>query len=332
MTRADRPSTRKLGIVVFFIFFLLLAQLLPSCGRKGEPTLKAFEKPQPVQALYALHREDAIILSWSYPSSQREKVKAFYVEKAESDEKEKTTNAQGFRRVASLGVDASTFVDRDFRTGRQYQYKVRAMSLRDVLSDDSPVLKVTPQDVPLPPTGLSYAITADALEIRWNAMATVKYDIYKSYERGNYAAPPLNRTPLEEPRYKDRIELLKPVYYAVRGLRATEIRDEGPLSENLEVDPGLFRPSAPKDLGYVVVDESVYLIWNNNPEGWIQGYRIYRKRASEHEFHAVGKAPVPAFKDEEGLGEPTSYYVTAMGPKAESSPSAFVEVHPLEEQ
>ncbi|MEK7864849.1 MAG: hypothetical protein AAB175_03425, partial [Nitrospirota bacterium] len=70
-------------IIVYRASFLLFAAclILVSCGKKGPPTLKAYEKPSAPAAVKAIHREDRIILSWSY-TSKKENLKEFYILRA----------------------------------------------------------------------------------------------------------------------------------------------------------------------------------------------------------------------------------------------------------
>lgn len=316
-----------------FLIIVAVASIsfITSCGKKGDPTLKTFEKPMPVKEIRAVHREDELIISWSYPAAEREKIKGFYIEKAIGNGQE----AKGYKNIAFLKNDISQFVDKDFVIKKEYLYKIRVYSLRDVISDNSPIIKAMPKELPKPPAKLSYRVTNDSLEITWQAIGNgqeaigLRYNIYRSYEKGKYAASPLNNILLKEPFFKDRIEKEKPVYYTVRALLDTELKDEGYQSEELEVNPESFVPSKPSNLKYVPSEKRVYLMWDENPEIWVKGYRIYRKKAAETEFRLIGESITPAFTDNEPLSSKTFYYITALGPKRESVLSDIAEVHPL---
>ena len=316
-----------------FLIIVAVASIsfITSCGKKGDPTLKTFEKPMPVKEIRAVHREDELIISWSYPAAEREKIKGFYIEKAIGDGQE----AKGYKNIAFLKNDISQFVDKDFVIKKEYLYKIRVYSLRDVISDNSPIIKAMPKELPKPPAKLSYRVTNDSLEIAWQAIGNgqeaigIRYNIYKSYEKGKYPASPLNNIPLTELFFKDRIETGRPVFYAIRSLLGTDIKDEGYPSEELEVNPESFVPSKPSNLKYVPSEKRVYLMWDENPEIWVKGYRIYRKKAAETEFRLIGESITPAFTDNEPLSSKTFYYITALGPKRESVLSDIAEVHPL---
>ncbi|MBZ0157239.1 MAG: hypothetical protein K8I29_13640 [Alphaproteobacteria bacterium] len=323
---------RRRAVMSFLLALLgTLLFLLPltACGKKGDPTLRTFEKPAPVREVSAVHRENELILSWSYPADARNAVKGFYVEKAEEGA---AGGAGEFRNVIFLKSDVSRYVDRDFVPGRRYWYRVRVYSLRNVLSDDSPVLEARPEPLPPPPSKLSIRVLNDSLEIRWaEVFPGARYNVYRRYAGGNYAPAPVNAAPLETPLFIDGIDKERSVFYTVRTLRATALRDEGFPSEEREVSPASFVPTPPSGLKYVPTPQRVFLLWNGNPETWIYGYRIYRKRGQEKDFSAFGDSLAPAFTDDDPLTEKTLYYVTARGPVRESAPSEVVEVPPLKD-
>ncbi len=317
---------KQLRIPALLLAVLSCALIGTACGRKGDPTLTTFEKPSPVRNLKAIHREDEIILSWSYPESERETIKGFYVEKAETD------GTAEFKNIGFLNSDASQFVDKDFKTGKKYLYKMRVYSLRNVISNESRVVRVNPSVLPDPPAGLSYSVTSDSVDIRWDRVDTALYNIYRSYEKGKYPALPLNKTPLKETFFTDKLEPGKITYYTVRSLLDTEIKDEGYPSAELEVNPETFVISPPSNLKYAVSPEKVYLMWDENPETWVKGYKVYRKRASEKAFRNIGESGTPAFTDNEPLTSKTFYYVTAVGPRQESAPSEIIGINPVIER
>ncbi|NTU42020.1 MAG: hypothetical protein HGA78_03005 [Nitrospirales bacterium] len=312
----------RLRLLPFILVFLFLSCL--SCGKKGDPTLKSFEKPQAVKDLRAVHREGEIILTWSYPEAERAKLKGFLLEKSEGGV---------FLRTASLKNDAFEYRDREFKERAAYSFRIRALSLRDVMSDDSNILQVLPSPLPSPPSGLSYRLTKDSLEISWKGEGFgVLYDLFKTREKGIYPLSTVNKAPLSEPSFIDRIDTSAPVYYSVRAFVQTGIRDEGYPSEDLVVDPASFIPSRPTGLRFIPSDHGVYLTWDESDETWVKGYRIYRKRGGEPGFSAIGESTVPAFHDREPMAERSFYAVAAMGPVKESLQSDYVEIVKREEQ
>ncbi|MDI6729600.1 MAG: hypothetical protein QMD44_11860 [Thermodesulfovibrionales bacterium] len=292
--------------LLLLLLLICSALFIGSCGRKGDPTLKTFEKPMPVKEIRAVHREDELIISWSYPASERAKIKGFYIEKADIKNQESGVRSPEFKNITFLKNDVSQFVDKNFKTKQEYFYR---------------------------PTGLKYSVTKDSVVIKWDWVCDeFKYNIYKSYEKGRYPASPLNNIPITATSFSDKVEKDKPAYYTVRALLDTNIKDEGYPSEELEVNPETFIPSQPHNLKYVPSEKKVYLMWDENPEVWVKGYRIYRKKGMEAEFKLIGESTLPAFTDNEPLSSKRSYYITAVGSGKEGIPSETVEVHPLPER
>lgn len=311
---------------------LLALLVLAACGKKGEPTFITFVKPPPVNNISVVHRENSLLLSWSYSVSQdtQELIKGFYIEKAVAGVDNKPAE---FRKIAFLPGSVNHYAETDFVAGRPYYYKILVYSVRNIISDPSPVVKVVPAELPPPPQGLSFKIKNDAVEIRWNKLpGKVKYNIYRSNKKNVFPESPLNKAALSEPLFMDKVETGSPLYYKVTSLLDTDIKDEGFPSEVLEVDPGTFVPSKPSGLRYVYAGKGVVLMWNENPESWVKQYRVYRKRAMESSFSIIGEAVTPTFKDNDPVTSKTLYYITALGPSMESAVPEPMEVSPLVER
>jgi hypothetical protein len=303
-----------------------------SCGKKGNPTLKSYEKPRPVASLSAIHREDEIRIGWTYPQSEQQKIKGFIIEKALAGREAFKKETVNFQRLALVDKDEMQFIDSDFKVGESYLYKVRTVSLKQVLSDGS-LTRITPQELPPRPEHFTFRAFPDAIELSWSKTAEgVVCNIYKTAEKGNYGAVPVNKQPLSNNVFTDTLHMDKPVYYVVRALRLTDWKDEGYASDELEVAADAFIPSAPAGLQYAISDSGVFLTWNANPEQWVKGYRIYRKKALEDVFTVAGESHTPVFRDSEGLTHKVSYYVTARGPQREGGPSGVIDVSPHSER
>ncbi len=294
------------------LFFLALL-LLTSCGRKGPPTLKAYEKPEKPSGLTVVHREKRIILSWSYPGKLRPTIKGFQVLRSEGE---------GFERKAFVDSEQGSFSDEDFSVNVSYRYRVVVESLKGVLSDGSESGPIVPNPLSPPPDDMRFAVGSDAIEISWKGSGEgVCYNIYKSVEEGKYGDVPLNAEPVCAAVFKDSLLLPEqPVYYTVRALHNTPLKDEGFPSGELTVKPSDFVPSPPSELATVRTDDRTYLVWKESPESWVKRYRVYRKREGAEGFTLIGEVNVPAFTDREKSETKTWYMVKALGPSAESQP------------
>ena len=162
-------------IISLSAVLLVIPLLLLSCGKKGPPSLKAFEKPQAPAALSLAHREDMLILSWAYPDNLRQGIKGFHILRSENG---------SFERVAFIGSDGSSYADGDFRLNVAYKYKIIAASRKDVLSDASPVIAVTAVALPAPPVNIKAAVKQEAVELSWSVSGEgACYNVYKSAKK-----------------------------------------------------------------------------------------------------------------------------------------------------
>lgn len=300
---------------MFIVCCLLLLQ--PACGSKAPPSLKAYEKPGIPATLAAEHREDKIILRWTYPDNLRKDLKGFNILRSEADV---------FERIGFVKNDAGSFNDTAFKLNTAYSYKVIAQSLKEVVGNASNIIKASPLPLPLPPQDVVAHIGPESVELSWKASGGgICYNIYKTTEKGRYGPVPQNKPPVCGGSFKDSIALTGsvyyPVYYVVRALHNTDIWDEGHVSKEVEINPADFIPDVPSDLRVVIGENKVYLIWKENAESWVSGYRVYRKIYGDADFNLLGEVKMPSFTDTEmvkAVDKKVWYGIRALGPYKES--------------
>jgi len=290
----------------------LAALLVFSCGRKGPPTLKSYEKPPAPSQLMAIHEEDELIFSWVYPDSLRSSIKGFYLLKSED---------ASFERYAFITPDKTSFTDRNFGLNITWKYKVIAVNPRDIASRDSNTISVTPKPLPQPPEKIWFTVGSDSLTLHWeSAGKDICYTIFRSPSKDASRGIQINREPVCKLEYEEDILPSAIVYYRIRPVLITEIENEGYASAALEVNPSHFVPSPPSDLRIVKGDDRVYLMWKESPESWVKGYRVYRRIEGEPGVTLVGEVALPSFTDMGKAGKRTWYMIRALGPSAESEP------------
>jgi hypothetical protein len=312
--------------------------LLASCGKKGDPTLKLYEKPDPPSNLRGIHRESEVILLWDFPKNRENTIKGFYLIKSmsphspsflEGDKEGLERDLGDFERIF-IEPDERSHPDKEFIIGSKYMYKVVSQSLKDILSVDSNIIVVEPKELPAPPNRLSFKIEDDSLTLNWDGTGDeIFYNIYKSEKKGVYTLTPLNTEPLKGTSFRDRFDMKKTVYYTIRSLGGGTARDEGPQSEELEINPSELVPSPPEGLRALTMQEGVHLLWKEAAEIWVIGYRIYRETDKKEGFIFVGETSIPAYFDKEKPSTKRSYRVTALGlskegPASEISGVVFV--------
>jgi hypothetical protein len=298
---------------IFHFLVLLPLMLVPlfflsACGKKGEPTLKEFEKPSAPSDLRAIHREKSIILQWNYPKDKEESITEFILFKSSDTE---------FRELVHLEKNKRIYEDTDFFIGGNYSYKIIARNFRGVYSDESNVITVKPLAVPPPPSDLSFSIRGNSLSLTWKSAGNdLLHNVYKTLEKGSYGMSPVNSVPLAENSFSDTFNINKTVYYTVRSLLTPGIRDEGLPSEELVADPSELVPTQIRDLRYYAAPDRVFLYWKEPEESWVTHFRIFR-RTEGQDYQLIGETQLPVFVDAEPAVTKKDYRVTAVGPTKE---------------
>jgi len=291
--------------------------MLVACGKKGDLTLQSYEKPEAPSRLKAIHRESEIIISWEFPKAKEQGIKGFHLLKS---------SAGDFQKVAFLEKDNRSYRDTDFVPGQEYHYKIISESLKGI-TNNSMILILKPQ--PPPPTAgmISFTVDHDMITLTWERSDETSYfNIYKSTQKGVYSLVPLNPQPLKEPTCKDSFDINRTAFYTVRSSTGSIIRDEGPPSQELTVNPLDFIPSSPQNLEAVPTFENVYLIWKEPSETWVIGYRVYRELHKKEGYVLIGFTYTPSFVDKEILTAKRNYRVTALGPSKEGPPVEIRDV------
>lgn len=308
---------KKCGLFAFFFLLSAFCCIFSACGKKGEPTLKSYEKPPPPSSLSAVHRESEILFTWSFPKGRESFIKGFHLLKSSGEE---------FQEIAFLDNNIRSYADTVFSAGDEYRYKMISQNLKGIFSNESNVLVIKPLTTPAPPENLSLKVGHDSLTLSWESAGNgMLYNVYKSEKSGAYPLSPFTKEPLKETFFEDGINIGKTFYYTVRSLPGGEFRHEGASSIEIKVDPNDFLPYPPGNLQAVPTEESVYLIWKESPEEWVTGYKVYRENDSEG-FRLIGETATPSFFDKGKASTPRSYRVTASGPSKESPPAEITGV------
>ncbi|MEW6107653.1 MAG: hypothetical protein AB1632_00575 [Nitrospirota bacterium] len=307
----DCPS-KFLLLSVSFIAITLSLLFIASCGKKGAPTLKSYEKPEPPSFLRAIHRENEIILRWDFPKDKESEISDFIIFKS---------SGTGFSRMSHIERTRRSHVDADFKTGQTYSYKIISRNFRGIYSDDSNIINITPLNFPAPPANITFRIEDGSLVLEWEKSGDgILYNIYKSPEKNAYGLDPANKSPLSENYFRDVFNINKIFYYSIRSLTKNDIRDEGPMSEEIIVNPSEFVPPSPEDLRYFAADDRIFLYWKEPSETWVTGFRIYRKLGNQ-DYKLIGETQIPAFLDTESPTIMRDYRVSSVGPSKEGSPA-----------
>jgi hypothetical protein len=318
MGNTAMPVRNRWNLFLLCLFVFAACFSLFACGKKGDPTLKSYEKPEPPSQLTAIHRESEIILSWNFPKSKESSIKGFHLLKSTGGD---------FEEITFLNNDQRSYTDTRFEINAEYHYKVIAQNLKGVLSKDSNILVIKPGTPPAPPKNLSFTVTYNSLTLTWDSAGEgLLYNVYKSDKPGGYSLTPVSKEPLKELSLKDVFTVSKTVFYTIRSVRGSLIRDEGPASVELIVNPEEFVPPAPEALQAVPTQSNVYLIWKESAATWVRGYRIYRETNTQEGFIVIGETQTPSFLDSGKPDTKRNYRVTALGPAKEGPPAEIRDI------
>lgn len=322
-----RSNNTIMNRVNFLFFFCLVFILCFACGKKGDPTLRSYEKPEPPSRLRAVYRPSEVILTWDFPKNKEAAIKGFYLMRSSLKASPSGAVWGDFEKVALIENSGRSYTDADIQHIDACKYKIISRNLRDITGKDSNTIEVITKKVSAQPSGLSFKITYNTLLLAWQAAEeTAFYNIYKSDAKGVYPLTPMNKQPVKENSYKDSFDPNKTVYYTVRTCSGDEVRYESPASEELQINPSELIPSSPSNLQAVITQESVVLVWNEPDETWIKGYRIYRETDNKKGSVFIGEISAPSFTDNDKPLTKRNYRVTAIGPVKEGPAAEIKDV------
>jgi len=290
---------------------LLIAALtvlaLMGCGRKAPPVwLEPEEFPAP-SGITAHYIDGSVYMNWDYPDGLKPFIKGFVVERYKDGS-----------LVSSPRVSDRSFQD-TAATGDSYRLAAvgKRRGARAVFSPfiSAPLGRLEP------PSALSAEMTPDGLRLKWDAVPGVEaYSVYRDTKGNAHGDKRLGGFVNAASVVDANPEIIEgaAMLYRVRAVwmgsaRGVKISAEGPASGPLEVEAEMLRPRAPTGVGIAASGGKVLVYWDESPEKWARGYRVYRS-VQGGKFKSMGDSLVPAFKDNpEGSGE-FAYRVHAMGP------------------
>ncbi len=300
---------------------MLAFTVLSACGKKAPPR---WVKKKPPAALYGVqvhYRPDRIVVEWK-------PAKGKVAPEEEEHVVYRSVGEGEFQEVAV--VDAPRYIDRDVDPHFSYRYKIVPRG-GDGLEGKAAVTESVGADDSLPaPANVNVEIAPDGVVLTWEPdIAVSGYNVYRSANKNSFPPAPRNKRPVTDGKFEELPEMDKAYYYTVRAAMLStgkELFVEGPRSLVVTVALADFVPMAPGGLDAAVAGEKVVVFWNESPEIWVRGYKVYRAVGEAGEFKEVGSPMSLAFPDHEPPKGVLKYRVTAVGPALESPPSETVEV------
>jgi hypothetical protein len=180
------------------------------------------------------------------------------------------------------------------------------------------------------PSDLKVEILKQGAGLSWGPVSgATGYNIYRSSSPRRFPEAPHNPAPVLVEGFVDEALPEEDTYYVVRAVLNSsggELFVEGFPSAAAAISPEEFVPSAPTGLAATAAEGKVLVYWDESPERWVRGFRIYRSRGEKGRFVRIGESRTPAFPDRKPKRGVLRYRVSAMGPEAEGAPSKAVRV------
>lgn len=317
---------------------VVVAALLASCGRKTDPLTPDSPRPEMVHDLKAVARDVSVFLSWPVPTKNAEgkamspaELFGFRVFRAELEPDRKRAR---FHQVAELAlVDPAPasvrngvvfWSDGPLKYGRVYAYRVVALGIKGDVASPSAEVRTAPLLSLAPPRTIKAVGGEQSVELAWAAVSTrsdgsvfdgfIGYNVYRRNEGGAYAEAPLNKEPLRTASYTDSTAKNdKTYFYTVRAVDSPALpwKESLDAAEATATPRNVTPPELPTGLTVVPGVGRVFLTWNENKEGDIAGYYIYRSTKSGRDRKRLNDKPLArtTYSDETVDSGRSYYYV-----------------------
>ncbi|HUV75973.1 MAG TPA: fibronectin type III domain-containing protein, partial [Dehalococcoidales bacterium] len=215
----------------------------------------------------------------------------------------------------SDNVSTSNYTDTGLTNGTTYYYVVTAVDVGTNESDLSSEVSATPVDVPpAAPTGLGATPGNTTAELGWNDNLEAdldSYNVYRSLTSGSgYSQISDN---VSTSAYTDTGLTNGTTYYYV--VTAVDLgSNESDQSDEASATPVDPPPAAPTGLGATPGNTTVDLNWNDNLEGDLDSYNVYRSLTSDSVYSKISDNVSTSDYTDTGLTNGTTYYyvVTAV--------------------
>jgi predicted small lipoprotein YifL len=330
--------------VLLAALLTLLVAMLASCGRKTELLTPDSPRPEGVKDLSATVRDAVAFLSWSVPTKNVEGkdlppggIVEFGVYRAEIDRERKRPY---YKQVAVINLanpaparvrDGTVFwSDSGLKYGKTFAYRVRAYGTRGSVSTYSTEVRVVPLLSLVPPKRVTAKAGDRVVELSWETVTTladgsahqgfVGYNVYRGTEPGRQEKVQLNREPVQTNVYRDAVVNDRTYYYLIRAVDGPAPSGKESLdSEEVSATAkDMTPPDKPTGLTVVPGIGRVFLTWNENREGDLAGYQVYRATKSGGAYEQLTEKPInrTTYSDTSVKQGMTYYYTVTAVDKA----------------
>jgi hypothetical protein len=329
----------------------LLLLLMAGCGIKTPVIAPDLDLPQAVSGFELFVHGGQLLFTWAAPSEKRRaEVAGYKIFFEDSWAVERSgCRCRKFEELAFLDLAQEEEKWRDNKkvvlrlpvapqwNGKVLNYVVVPVGRKGYAGAESREISIYWTKTPLPPGGIEAEPGDRSVQLEWAPpeQEETGFNIYRRAEGTQYPLHPINQAPVRENRYLDRsVQNQETYFYMIRtvgSLTTPWIESRG--SEEVAVVPeDRSAPAPPSRVEGIAGAGMIRLLWDENQEADLAGYRIYRRGDGRGKAVRVGEVtkPVTVFTDSDiAPGQTYEYYVTAFDNAAgqnESQPSKRVKI------
>lgn len=310
----------------------LLALIGCGCGYIGDPLPPALKIPVPVTDLTAIELGSKIVAQFSMPHRTMEGLELPGDSRPELfigdpgpppfDVRRWATAARIVREMSSRQGRVRYEIPVDPWQGKNVVIGVRVQSAKGRNGGWSNLVTLRVEPPLEPPGDVRAAGTPSGVRITWSGAAP-EFRVYRR-TGDEHALALLAKT--ARPEYIDATAAYgKTYHYAIQAIRGQAESDLSPEAVIAHEDK--FPPAIPSGLTVVAGVGSVELVWNENTDADLAGYRVYRADDGGP-FRVVSGQEAPSYSDKDiRPGTRYQYAVSSVDKsKNESGRSAAVEI------
>jgi fibronectin type 3 domain-containing protein len=239
-----------------------------------------------------------------------------------------TTPGGGYSQLNGSLLSSSDYTDNSVSNGTTYYYVVTAVDTASNESGYSNEDSATPADAtpPAAPTGLAATAGDATVSLDWDDNGESDLDGYNVYRSttpgGGYSQ--LNGALLSSSDYTDNSVSNDTTYYYIVTAVDTSSNESGYSNEASATPTDTTPPAAPTGLAATAGDATVSLDWNDNGEGDLDGYNVYRSTTQGSGYSKLnGSLLSSSDYTDNNVSNGTTYYYVVTAVDTSSNESGY---------
>lgn len=351
----------KRSFQILFSSLFLLILFLAGCGKKGPLLAPLARLPQEIKQVAGWQQGASLYLKWEFEPIYTDGTSLtfpltieIWLAKSKVGESQSSTaelKPEDFEKRAEILAriivnEPTELVKGEWKFDllgpnyfqRKYVFSTRLLDKRQKKSAFSPLVTITPQNLPLPPDNLRAEVKEKEIALQWTVpegfilggegLSVKGYHVYRRETEGQWRR--LTKTPLKRLIYEDKdFEFGRTYFYKVRAVvNESEPYIESDDSREIKVEAqDVFPPPPPSRIVAIGSREGIALSWEPSPAEDVIGYKIWRRREDEKDFRLLTSQPITelSFTDTGAVaGYIYEYYLTAVDQQGNESKKSTI--------